>query len=133
MHAAAISQQLNTDQAHDRRADRRRRTFLDAAVVLDNRMSTFDVLVRNRSGAGFLLKTENAALIPDEFALKLSDELGEYRCMVVRRGSNYLGVKVIDHKAPEKAKAKPVEKADPNADLRAQLAERFPHLAKATR
>jgi hypothetical protein len=133
MHAAAISQQLNTDQAHDRRADRRRRTFLDAAVVLDNRMSTFDVLVRNRSGAGFLLKTENAALIPDEFALKLSDELGEYRCMVVRRGSNYLGVKIIDHKAPEKAKAKPVEKADPNADLRAQLAERFPHLAKATR
>ena len=93
-------------------------------------MSTFDAIVRNRSGIGFLIKTENSALIPEEFSLSLADGSGEYRCHVIRRGSNYLGVEVIGHKGSQQAIPKPVKHADPNEDLRAKLAERFPHLTK---
>jgi hypothetical protein len=131
MEASAKTASPSTEQATDRRADRRRRTYLDAKVILDNRMSTFDVVVRNRSGIGFFLKTENSALIPDEFSLSLPDGSGEYRCRVVRRGSNYLGAEVIGQKGLPKVEAKPVKHADPNEDLRAKLAARFPHLTKS--
>lgn len=117
-------------QADDRRIDPRRRTLFGATVVLDNRMSTFDVTVRNRSGAGFLLKAENTALIPNEFSLKLPEDTVEYRCAVVRRMSDCLGVKVIGQRSPASHQASKSPRLDPQADLRARLAARFPHLAK---
>ncbi|MBO6737012.1 MAG: hypothetical protein JJ908_11630 [Rhizobiales bacterium] len=118
------------DQATDRRVDQRRRTFASGTVILDNRMSTFDVVVRNRSRAGFLLKAENTALIPNEFSLRLPGEPGEYRCVVVRRSQNALGIKVIGFAEGNRTSSKPDRPVDPQADLRARLAERFPHLAK---
>ncbi|MEO0384710.1 MAG: hypothetical protein AAF234_14285 [Pseudomonadota bacterium] len=93
-------------------------------------MSTFDVTVRNRSGEGFLLDAQNTAVIPNEFSLKLPEDTVEYRCAVVRRTSNHLGVKVIGQRTPASHHATKNPRVDPQAELRAKLAERFPHLAK---
>jgi len=69
--------------------------------------------------------------VPGVAGAYVADEPGEYRCRVVRRGSDYLGIEVIGYKGPQKAETKSARHADPNAALRARLAERFPHLTKA--
>lgn len=120
----------STVQDDDRREDRRKRTLFAATIIMDNRMSTFDVTVRNRSNEGFLLDAENTAVIPNEFSLKLPENTVEYRCAVVRRTSNHLGVKVIGQRTPASHHTIQNPRVDPQAELRAKLAERFPHLAK---
>lgn len=131
MQNTALAVSPAAEPSDDRRQDRRRRTFASGTVILDNRMSTFDVLVRNRSDKGFLLKTENTALIPNEFSLRLLGERSEFRCAVVRRSQDTLGIKVIGLSGGEKTTPKTDLKLDPQAELRARLAARFPHLTKA--
>ncbi|CAN0595152.1 unnamed protein product, partial [Ectocarpus sp. 12 AP-2014] len=87
-------------QDDDRRAEHRRRAFLNAMVILDSRMSTFAVTVRNQSGEGFLLDAGDTTMIPNEFSLKLPEDAVEYRCAVTRRTSGFLGVKVIARNGP---------------------------------
>lgn len=117
-------------QGEERRGEFRRRALTSATVISDNRMSTFDVVIRNRSKDGFLLETDNSASIPAEFYLRVVGEEGELRCRAIWRSPRSLGVRVLARQrvqAPVEAAAKPV---DPNAELRARLAERFPHLSK---
>jgi hypothetical protein len=120
-----------SNQADDLRADRRRRTLFGAVIILDNRMSTFNATVRNRSGSGFLLDAANTVLIPDEFSLKLPEDPLEYRCVVVRRTSSQLGVKVIDRRTPSPQEGRRRKQVDQQVEIRAKLAARFPHLTKA--
>lgn len=129
----------DTSQDHDRRADRRRRTLFGATIILDSRVSTFDVTVRNRSGEGFLLDAGNTTMIPNEFSLRLPEETVEYRCIVIFRTSGCLGVKVIGRVSPSSrnvrasANTVPKPQLDQQAELRSTLAVRFPHLVKPKR
>ncbi|MGD1887721.1 MAG: PilZ domain-containing protein [Cohaesibacteraceae bacterium] len=117
-------------QGEERRSAFRRRSLVSATVVWDNRMSTFDVLIRNRSNDGFLLETENGPSIPNEFSLNIPGEPGELRCRVIWRSERSLGARIVTRAVAEKPVAVAATPVDPNQELRARLADRFPHLSK---
>jgi len=77
-----------------------------------------------------MLDAGDTTMIPNEFSLKLPEDTVEYRCAVVRRMSDCLGVKVIGQQTPASHHATKSSRVDPQAELRAKLAERFPHLTK---
>jgi hypothetical protein len=90
--AAADAAMANTPER--RHADRHR-TLINAHVVFNDMMSTFDCTVRDLSATGAHLKLHAPVEIPKAFFLRLSDG-SIHLCKVVRRNALELGVEFVE-------------------------------------
>lgn len=79
----------------DGRRDPRERTFIGGIIIV-NKNSTYNCLIKSRSKSGFGLKLGATAGIPDEFIL-VDHKTGErHKCRVAWRKKGGLGVQIID-------------------------------------
>ena len=82
-------------QANRRRAERHR-TLKHARVILSNRMSTFDCIIRNISTTGAMLELPAPIGIPNHFELALGTEKRGPPCTVRWRSDHAIGVSFDD-------------------------------------
>ncbi|MBR0555857.1 PilZ domain-containing protein [Ciceribacter sp. L1K23] len=76
---------------HDRRRHVRMRALKAASLILDNKQSTFDCVIRNLSEAGARIALETTINLPDRFFVQLSDGTRRH-CEVRWRLAKELGV-----------------------------------------
>ncbi|MEM6711534.1 MAG: hypothetical protein AAF590_04560 [Pseudomonadota bacterium] len=115
----------------DGRKSQRQRALIGAVIVLDNKMSTFECVVRNKSDEGFLIRMVDTRGVPDAFNLRVGIDEDQFRCEVVWRNTTDLGVRIVTdekHEGTEAAKADDGPEA--LRELADKMAARFPHLAK---
>jgi hypothetical protein len=75
----------------DGRQQIRKRTFLGAKILFNDRRSVIDCLVKDMSEGGARLSLDGVAAIPEDFELSLSDGRA-FRCKVRWRRINSIGV-----------------------------------------
>ena len=80
----------------NRRHVERHRTLKHARIILNNRSSTFDCVIRNISATGALLEVPAPIGIPNQFELGLDMEKHGPACTVRWRTDHYLGVSFDD-------------------------------------
>lgn len=79
----------------DRRSEQRMKALRRAKIVLSNKMSTFDCLVRSRADHGLKLEVESSLGIPDTFEIVYDGTSQRMPCEVVWRSSKALGVRLL--------------------------------------
>ena len=116
----------------ERRTVARQRALVGAVIVLDNKMSTFECVVRNRSDEGFLLRLPDTIGVPDAFDLLVGIDEHRFRCEVRWRNATDLGVQTVPDTRGKASTATPQDPPEKAAlrDMADRLAARFPHLAK---
>lgn len=95
--ASADGAVLDAAAAHtpERRHADRHRTLINAQVVFNDLMSTFDCTVRDLSAIGAHLKLHAPVEVPHVFLLRLSDG-SVHQCKVARRNALELGIEFIE-------------------------------------
>ena len=101
----------------DRRREERRRVYFGGTIVSDARDQAVDCIVRNRSPHGAKLALQQAAFLPDEFALQVPRQQTEVRVKARWRRLGEIGVEI----AREQANDPP---ASPTVTTRLQRLER---------
>ncbi len=87
---------MNTlGNGHERRADRRSRCLKGARIVLANGNSTLACRVRNLSGSGLRLATDETVIVPDFFTLVRDGTTTGHLCKVTWRSQDEIGAKII--------------------------------------
>jgi len=76
----------------ERRHIPRTRVLKGAKIVLNQRASLVDCVVRNLTNTGACIHTQNAATIPERFELALGDLRTFRQCAVIWRAADKLGV-----------------------------------------
>lgn len=87
--------ETDTAKRSQRRLQPRRRVLKSASVVLNNRASTIDCLVRDISDAGARIAVEGLFRPPHEFDLKIPSARQDHACEVVWRHENQIGVRFV--------------------------------------
>ena len=82
----------------ERRGSPRHRTFKPGKIVLNDGAAVLDCTVRNRSEKGALIGIANTLAVPEEFDLKVDG--GTWRCVVIWRRFDRLGVRFTQEKSP---------------------------------
>ncbi len=75
----------------DGRQQIRKRTFLGAKILINDRRSVIDCLVKDMSDGGARLSLDAVAAVPDDFELSLADGR-EFHCKVRWRRINAIGI-----------------------------------------
>ena len=68
---------------HERRKNRRLRTFKGGRVIFGNRLCTFDCVVRDRSERGARLKIVAPEFVPNNFFLNIPKDAFEILCVMI--------------------------------------------------
>lgn len=76
----------------ERRADTRHSCFRSGQIILEDKDSTFDCLLRNMSWFGARLETGAYISVPNQFKLALHNGDQPIRCKVIWRKHNALGL-----------------------------------------
>lgn len=87
----------------ERRKVQRKRAFRIGKIVLNDRRSVIDCVIRNISAAGANLQLASVAGIPAKFDLQIDGSSKTYSCVAIWRGQNSIGVAFWDR--DEKADA----------------------------
>jgi hypothetical protein len=85
----------SSGQTNRRRAERHR-TLKHARIVLDNRMSTFDCIIRNISNTGAMLEISAPIGVPGHFELAIGTSVHGPTCTVRWRTDHAIGVSFDD-------------------------------------
>jgi hypothetical protein len=89
----AMSTQIDQDNKQaNRRQVERHRTLKHARIILSNRMSTFDCVIRNISTTGAMLEVPAPMGIPNHFELALGTDIHGPTCMIRWRTDHAIGV-----------------------------------------
>ena len=76
----------------ENRANRRRRCFLGARVIFNERQATMSCMVRNISDFGARLEFGACPALPDSIELMLDSEAGYAPARIVWRDLNHIGI-----------------------------------------
>ena len=79
---------------HERRKNRRLRTFKGGRVIFGNRLCTFDCVVRDRSERGARLKIVAPEFVPNNFFLNIPKDAFEAEVEVRHRTDDEIGVEL---------------------------------------
>lgn len=108
----------------EKRKEPRWPSFLAARIMLPDRKSTVDCLVRNMSGSGVKLKVASAAMIPSRFELDVPQKSMRYRARVIWRTADEIGAEVEEIGRDDDRHPANIEKLKrENATLRSRLAK----------
>ncbi len=76
----------------ERRKVARNRSLLQGKILINDRRSVLDCVVRNLSEKGACLRVASLAGIPPVFELQIGDEMSTRRCVAIWHGENRIGV-----------------------------------------
>jgi hypothetical protein len=76
----------------ERRSIRRTRVLKNATIILNDRSTFFDCIVRNLTIAGASLLVQSSVGIPESFVLSFDFRRSTRQCRVLWRVENELGV-----------------------------------------
>ena len=76
----------------ERRHAARNRSLLQGKILINDRRSVIDCVVRNLSESGACLRVESMAGIPPAFELQIGDEIATRQCVAIWQGENRIGV-----------------------------------------
>ncbi|MBZ8135242.1 PilZ domain-containing protein [Afifella sp. IM 167] len=79
-------------EGQEKRSHHRARALKAAKIVLNDRHSTIDCLVRDLSQGGAKLKVDNPAVLPAEFELLLESDKIIVKAAIIWRRGEYVGV-----------------------------------------
>jgi PilZ domain len=86
----------HTSEQANRRQAERHRTLKHARIILSNRMSTFDCIVRNISAMGAMLEIAAPMGIPSHFELAIGDAIHGPASTIRWRTDHAMGVSFDD-------------------------------------
>src|SRR6202044_170295 len=76
----------------ERRKTARTRSFLEGKILLNDRRSVIDCVIRNLSNTGACLQVTSLVGIPGEFDLQIDHEPASRPCIAVWRAQNRIGI-----------------------------------------
>lgn len=76
----------------ERRKNPRNRTYLGGVLSFNDRYSTLECIIRNKSEAGACLAVEGTVMLPDEFDLTVTRNEQSHRARMIWRTGTEAGV-----------------------------------------
>jgi hypothetical protein len=115
---------------HDRRSSARRKTYFGGRLVINDRWSTMDCVLRNISAHGAKLASTApaTAAVPDEFDLEVFRMGLTFRARTIWRRRNELGVCFIERPEQETQRDLSIRLRKLNAE-RSRLVRRIAELS----
>jgi len=84
------------EEAADRRANDRVRSFLRAQIIFNNRMTSIECIIKNISATGARVALDESLAVPTEFDIYIPQRGRSHRAKMIWRDKDSIGVDFLD-------------------------------------